>query len=522
MIRVTGGCRRQGGISVNRCALFGISLILSAGAAIGCSSSDKGGVLPPPGWALQTAYFSGTALSGPTSRPAAIATPTDALQVQITWFALEKPASTALDPLSAHVRLISVPGAGDPLRPDRMVAPGARFGALVDDQFSNDINKGAFGRSLQIGETLAALPAGATVTFSAVEPAVGGDNTPRSMTLLVSRKMGATTTPATAPIEFALAIVDRPAEKLESAIDAISKSETKDVLVADKTPSPPAQAVRELSILDEVPVAGATRYGAIVPFHVESPPLGSLVAIIVLSPGSTDAAHASASVAANRGIEQSIAQAGGLASTGGRSRLTLQSALDSMSAGDARTRAALVFLASETGAALCADLALAAGEKELPELASAAQWAAGPILSAGSADAAPIDPQAMGWALDHAAIQACAQLAQNAGLPPEMSAVLSIYGGEAGRHPSALEELSRKVKSWRELQGTLINENLNYLEDVSPSARVRAADWLSTHDVRLPAYDPLGPAKERRRAFEQYLESLETRRQANSGETAAP
>ena len=46
-----------------------------------------------------------------------------------------------------------------------------------------------------------------------------------------------------------------------------------------------------------------------------------------------------------------------------------------------------------------------------------------------------------------------------------------------------------------------------YLEDSSPSARVRAYDWLAARGRAPQGYEPLGPARERRRALDAALES---------------
>jgi hypothetical protein len=53
----------------------------------------------------------------------------------------------------------------------------------------------------------------------------------------------------------------------------------------------------------------------------------------------------------------------------------------------------------------------------------------------------------------------------------------------------------------------VIAENLSYLEDASPSARVRAYDWLRTRGRAPAGYDPLGTIKERRNALDAALAS---------------
>ena len=90
-------------------------------------------------------------------------------------------------------------------------------------------------------------------------------------------------------------------------------------------------------------------------------------------------------------------------------------------------------------------------------------------------------------------------------LPGELSAILTLHAGEAGRHAGALDEAIRTSATREQFNLRLIAENYIYLEDSSPASRVRAFDWLFAQGRSPAGYDPLGPAKDRRAALERAL-----------------
>ena len=80
-----------------------------------------------------------------------------------------------------------------------------------------------------------------------------------------------------------------------------------------------------------------------------------------------------------------------------------------------------------------------------------------------------------------------------------------LHAGEAGRHAASIEQLTRGVGGRADFDGRVLGENLIFLEDSSPSSRVRAYDWLQSHGHAPAGYDPLGPPKARRAALERML-----------------
>lgn len=179
-------------------------------------------------------------------------------------------------------------------------------------------------------------------------------------------------------------------------------------------------------------------------------------------------------------------------------QMMVQSALSAMQSPETR-RSALAQLAGQTGATLCQDLVLSADDKALEDFAPQATKAL-----------AGAKPGGTGWALDRAAFDYLGQLKIAGKLPPELDTVLTIHAGEAGHSTVSLEQLVGKIATRKDLDNRLIAENYVYLEEVSPSARVRAFDWLKARGKAPANYDPMGPPQQRRKALDAAIEAMST------------
>jgi hypothetical protein len=115
-----------------------------------------------------------------------------------------------------------------------------------------------------------------------------------------------------------------------------------------------------------------------------------------------------------------------------------------------------------------------------------------------------IDTAQLGWMLDVMTLEHLAALQSAETLPPELAGALARFAGEAARNAGSLDELAR-VRGREQLRARLIAENFTYLEDASPSARVRAYDWLQAKGLAPEKYDPLGSAKARSAAIDAAL-----------------
>lgn len=160
-----------------------------------------------------------------------------------------------------------------------------------------------------------------------------------------------------------------------------------------------------------------------------------------------------------------------------------------------RARAALLTLADPGGARLAGDLALAASAPDLAEFAALAQQRLGAdpaILSeAGST----------GLALERLALEITLRWASEGRLADELEAALWLHGGELGRFPSTWLELARDAGSIADLERAIVQENLGFLEDPTPTARVRAFDFLTKRGLAPAGFDPLASREARRQAL---------------------
>lgn len=171
-------------------------------------------------------------------------------------------------------------------------------------------------------------------------------------------------------------------------------------------------------------------------------------------------------------------------------------------------RAVILYLCTQTQTTLCQHVALVADDTVLTQLATALQKAAPPPTPTPATDSAML--RDLGWRIDQAAFNLLTQLltqiqTQPRGrMPEELAACLVAFAGEPGRHADSLEEIARGLKSREDLLNRLVQENTIYLEDSSPSARVRAYDWLMQRQPpRAPTgYDPLASPAARHLALD--------------------
>jgi hypothetical protein len=118
------------------------------------------------------------------------------------------------------------------------------------------------------------------------------------------------------------------------------------------------------------------------------------------------------------------------------------------------------------------------------------------------------DGSALGWLLDRATFGVLGEQLAAERLSPELTAVLTAYAGEAGRHASSIELIGKAGEdavTRDAFDAQLAAENLIFLEDNSPASRVRAYDWLTTRRLAPAGYNPLGTARERRLALDRAL-----------------
>lgn len=473
--------------------------------AAGCASKPKSPPLPlvPAIVALTSDQFAGSPLSGPRDIDLSQTTPEQALAIRVQVRALSSMPTTG-DPLGAQARLVFASQGGVPVLPSTRLTTGARL--LVDAALSQATTAPTTdGASAEFGDLRAALPAGATCVFQLEDSAPAGATSleARRVILQVSRPAaGSSTQPRADRVQIAVVLDDEaPLPSDRQARDLPGVGEQSGESKPPPRPQPKRGFQREVAITDEFELSGAARFALFLPFRLTGGTAQAVMFTIDVQPGSSDGEHQRALAASLDRIAKSVeaVRAGSAMTSSEQSTLQgVRSALDAVSSRTG-TRAALVFAAEQTAAALCADAALVADDDALEALAGA--------ISSDSTIRAASNLQATGWLLDRATLALLTTLLNDGKLPVEMNAVLIRHTGEAARHAGSLEELLRTSGNRADFVNRVIAENYIYLEDNAPSARVRAFQWL-TQVNRAPAgYDPLGPVRQRRAAIESALSS---------------
>lgn len=495
--------RRHGNGGSAKAIVGGILSALLIGP-IGCQSGSKtsppASLAPPPNVAAEVAYHSAPSVGlRSTTMPIAMPGLQDALDVGVEWVAVERlPAD--LPPLLSRARLITAPRAADPLLSAGRLLRGAGW---VDpagwQRFVADLHAGRWGRTATIATTpVAALPREVLTTFTLAQWPDRPGPGPR-IQLQVHRsaetarpgaiRVSSPTTQQADAFELTVLLAGKGSTEIERAqLDPV----TLDL---------PAQIA--ISLPSQFDRGGSSNVGGVV----------ALLSITASSqPPSADHRRAVAQCVADlqRAADETAASI--VASTRPSSADAGQAGLLvalRLLRNPRSARSSLAYLADQTDAALTGDVALAADNDGLAELAGRITSRVGE-LSAGDEQ---LKRDRLGWLLDATCLEQLAAMRTSEKLPPELAAVLSVHAGEAGRKSASLDELAR-AGSREAFESRVVAENLNYLEDSSPAARVRAFDWLHAHDVALANYDPLAPVKERRKALDEALAAVAAKQTA--------
>lgn len=426
---------------------------------LGCRSTAP--VEPPELFGLSSEHRPGSALGGPgvaTDLPTPNASVWIA-RLETAWIpALENEPGSALESLALHV-LES--GAPQPLRPRGELARGGR--RLEWEGHSSQPVPLAWSATRR-----AALIDGSTLVFGVV--------------------------PRTDALDPALPTWDRLQLELSRGAAAGEL-----VLSLRGRTAPSGAPAEERILLAPLPDAAPVRL--FLPAPRASAPGGGLTLELALQawPGNADeetsALVEDARAELARADESSRAHSQPLSPAEG-ARLEREDALRALGE-PALRRASLLFLSDAAGAPLSGEIALLSDEAHLEAFCASidAQWSA----QDGGASAGTF----FGWSLERAALAWLCEIAADEarGLPAELFAALLRRTGELARYPDLLRECAAACGDLGEFQARVRFENLCFLEDGDPAARVRAFDWLAAQAAAPPGYDPLGERAARRAAL---------------------
>lgn len=453
-----------------RCARSFISFVLVLSGVVGCAS--KRAPLPPPLATMDRSIYSGSALSGPTTRPVSATTAGQTLIISFELRALD--ASPAiLNPIGPDVRLIVSS------RSDGAIQPRARLTRDVRWQSGAQV-PATKARAVSMLSDEVAIPAGASAVLSVAD----------QNDLAHSFRIAMTQPPSKSP-------------EVDLALTITGKAGGDDGL-------PAGEPIEETAVLKPVSISEPTTLAVLIPFTFAKSEVRSVLAILSARPATDNADDAKLLAAANAEINRSISAAGAAPPSAVSPRWTgyevAMAGLD-----DPQTRrASLLFLCRQTHALICQDLALSASDETLDAVAKLIQQKA-------SDPKVPHDDASLAWLLDSGALRFAADLQTKDHCPPELLTLLIRHAGQAGMNSGSVAEILANEKTREGFEAHVMSENLIYLEDSSPAARVRAYDWLAARGKAPAGYNPLGTPRECEAALEKMYESMSQQASQNGG-----
>jgi len=481
-------------------ALAAVGMIFSS---VSCAWFAKPAAKPfePPALSVTLNHFVASPLSGPTNQSLGVVLPKDALSLKLTLIALERMPAGVGQSLGAMAGVVAETRGGAPIMSTGRLTGAARWMDLPGNEALAAAFADQAGRQAVICSVAGALAPGVTAVLRACEPMrmldpVTGLSAQRILEVYVYRPPLDAKSPH---LQVTLCLQDSYVPPRPIEPDEAAASTTQPAARRALPPPLPAILVREMAVVPWVAAAASGSAAVVLPFRMSSSDGQAIAAVIAITPGDDSADHQDAVNLMLSDVALSAADADRLKlpTPAIAQDSAINTALASLYIGQ-RRRSTLVFLSDITKAPLCAEVAMVADDAVLERLVDqisrqASDWAPGQSALA------------VGWLLDSTAFQMLGQMLANndkVKMPRELMGVLSAYAGEAGRHSSSIEEVSKGLASRPDLEARILAENLIYLEDSSPSSRIRACDWLKQRNLCPAGYEPLNDEKQRRMALD--------------------
>ncbi len=415
----------------------------------------------------------------------------DSLSIAVTFVPMSRWPEDTLDPVESQTRMITVLPTSSAVTAVAGLLRGAKVGVVQDEAQILEQTTVRDRTSRLPGQTLrGVLPNGICASFCILKRPMA--DAVRKLEIQMRRapsreEQGKGLSPAGVPVEISLVATGelREAALPEADSDASSGKEQR-----QPAPATPDMLTTETILLKPYDLQEQTRLAILLPSPFGLEKIVAFAALIEVKPlsqnGTDEAALLKECQEYLRSAEGSDERAGPQADAGRRGIEDAIRLVQSPTHG----RRALLYLAQEAGAPLIEDITLAATDVVVDRLAYAVanECASGP----------PFDPNALGWRLQKAAYQVLVELLSTDQMWPGLEAIAVRYAGEVGRHPPVLKEMVSEAAGIADLEQRLLQENLIYLEDISPAARARAFEWLAAKGHAPEGYDPLASLKERR------------------------
>jgi len=458
-------------------------------------------LVAPDGLVIESRTYAGTILGG-------LGTAEAESEVALAWDVdvalVERMPLQGTEALAPHWKLIAQPGAAEPVRGISLLATGARFataeaaGALWDE-----LEQGHQGGFQRLSRSDGTLLAGATslLRWNAVEVVPDPENFLREVT-------------PRGPVEKSLAVgLQFDGHEVQLGLGLQDLAE----LPGDEAEAAGGRKVLRLEWA--LPDVELRLDGGLEVFFLPSPFDGVPAQAVAIRIQLSDQLSAEAIQAARAELEALPKVSAAIESESEIQAKPLRQAVLALQAETATDAAAkrgpLLFLAESGGGPLTRDLVLTAEDDVI------SAWTA--LLPVGSETEDAV-PEQVHWWIERAAWVCLARLAVKDQLPMALEALLLRHGGEVGRYPSTIEDAALQSADRETMRKRLLLENRLFLEDSSPSARVRAFDWLVRQGEDLGAFDPLANQAARRdalRVLEDALEATQSAAQSTGPEPKA-
>jgi hypothetical protein len=464
--------------------------------ASGCQTSEKDNRSPlfaPEAQATLGAY-AGSALSGPSSTQVTDDQRQQVWSITAHAIAVDEPPTDGFDRVARDARLIVASRGGTPVSPSARLSPELLIKPVPVDTDLTSILADPDRRAI-LAELTGAVSPGSTAELRIDTPArAQPPETPvRSGVMIRISRNGDDQS-------YTLALVSQ--NIIPTPLTGEPAPPVDDDWVSPPPPPPTATRIdheRELLLIDRTLDGDADRFLLSIPVSFENAQATGVVIDITLRADLSDDQRnqAVASLTEALAASSKASKSGIPITTATEEELTMSTALAGLAQAVDAPRGPLVYLSNASGAELTESVVLVGDESLVQTIAQSVVSQAEGLQK--------FDRANVSWLLDRMTIAALSAKENDATNPisPGVYGALASYAGEVGRQLDALKSVVGQANGQADLRNRLIAENMIYLEDSSPSARVRAYDWLARRGLAPEGFDPLARPRERRAALEQ-------------------
>ncbi len=457
------------------------------------TGSEKETTILAPPLQSEVTYFPGSLISDSVLIDTNSLTIDKTTVVTAEMAALKTLPENFLEPLEAHTGMITIVPADEVIVPTGRLTMGSRIGTIDNvDKFLEDViskNNGSTKYQVLHG----VLAEGITTRFHFFVSGPQDSQPPDGFAVALYRKKTiheqATGQPMTGTsFEIALVVNGK-------VIPDTTENRASENLEQQNVKPVPKEQITETVILKPWLVEENKKIGIILPSPFERGDADAFAVTIAVFFKSTESAteaevHAKSLKQFQDYMSVNNVRSRNLPGTSSEAEWSgLEEAVLSLRYLTSR-RQTLLYLAQQTKASVVEDIALTGTQTLLDNLSKA-------VLKDYPSSRIS-DSNELGWILEHDAYKLLKDMLSSDEMTPDLESILIRHTGAVGRSSSTLEDILAKTANLKDFQNRLISENLIFLEDMSPSIRTRAFEWLAARNKAPKGFNPLASLKERR------------------------